>query len=53
MRKIKLKVLITFFDVEVDRKRFKNEEFECSEKRAKVILAHSTKLVEVMQIIKK
>lgn len=50
MKKIKLKVLITFFDVEVDRKRFKNEEFECSEKRAKVILAHENKLTEIVSI---
>ena len=50
MKKIRLKVLITFFDIEVGRKRFKNEDFECTEKRAKVILANENKLVEIVSI---
>jgi len=52
MKKIKLKVLITFFDIEIGRKRFKNEEFECKEKRAKVILANENKLAEIVSICK-
>lgn len=35
MKKVKLKVLIPFHDMENNgKKRVKNEEFECSEKRA-------------------
>lgn len=35
MKKVKLKVLIPFHDMENNgKKRVKNEEFECTEKRA-------------------
>jgi len=52
MKKIyTLKVLIHFYDTKIDRKRFKNEEFECSEKRAKEILAYEkSQLVEILSI---
>lgn len=54
MKIVTLKVLFTFFDKEIDSKRFKNEEFECSEQRAKEILSFEKyQLVEVLSIIKK
>lgn len=54
MKIVTLKVLFTFFDKEIDNKRFKNEEFECSEERAKEILSFEKyQLVEVLSIIKK
>lgn len=47
-----LKTLIPFHDMENDNvKRFKGEEFECDEKRAKGILNHGIKLVEIVSII--
>lgn len=53
MKTVKLKVLGTFYDKEIDSKRFKNQEFECSEERAKEILAFEKyQLVEVLSIIK-
>lgn len=55
MKKIfTLKTLIPFHDSNNnDLKRFKGEEFECSEKRAKEILKHELKLVEIVSIIHK
>jgi len=53
MKTVKLKVLFNFFDKEIDRERKKNEEFECSEERAKEILSFKKyQLVEVLSIIK-
>lgn len=49
---IKLKVLNPFFDVELGEKRLRNTEFECSKKRAKEILKHEPKLVEILAITK-
>lgn len=49
-----LKTLIPFHDMDNGNvKRFKGEEFECSEKRAKEILNHELKLVEIVSIIRK
>lgn len=52
MKIVKLKVLNTFFDNELGEKRFKNQEFKCSEERAKEILSFEKyQLVEVLSII--
>lgn len=49
-----LKTLIPFHDIQNENvKRIKNEDFECSEKRAKEILNHEQKLVEIVSIIRK
>lgn len=51
---VKLKVLLPFFDKEINRKRLRNELFECSKKRAKEILIFDKyQLVEVLYIIRK
>lgn len=48
------KTVLPFHDMENKNvKRFKGEEFECSEKRAKEILNHELKLVEIVSIIRK
>ena len=51
MKKVKLKVLVPFFDIEAGKKRLKNQEFETSEKRAKELLTHKN-LVEILEIYK-
>lgn len=49
---VTLKTILPFYDRQNDNvKRFKGEEFECSEKRAKEILNHELKLVEIVSII--
>lgn len=55
MKKIyTLKVLIPFRDLQSEGvKRKKNDEFECSEERAKEILSYKDKLVEIVSINKK
>lgn len=54
MKTVKVKVLFNFHDTKEDVKRFKNEVFECSEKRAKEILSFEKyQLVELLSIIKK
>lgn len=53
MKTATLKVLIPFHDMENNgKKRVKNEEFECTEKRAIEILKHEITLVKVLSIIK-
>jgi hypothetical protein len=49
---VKLKVLIPFFDIEVGFKRLRNSEFERSKDRAKVLINHESKLVEILEIKK-
>jgi len=54
IKRFTLKTILPFHDLENDNvKRFKGEEFECSEKRAKEILNHELKLVEIVLIIRK
>lgn len=54
VKKFTLKTILPFHDLENDNvKRFKGEEFECSEKRAKEILNHELKLIEIVSIIRK
>lgn len=54
MKIVTLKVINRFHDTETDIKRFKNEEFTCSEQRAKEILSFEKyQLVEVLSIIRK
>lgn len=54
MKIVTLKVINKFHDTETDIKRFKNDEFKCSEQRAKEILSFTKyQLVEVLSIIKK
>lgn len=54
MKIVTLKVLHTFFDNDINQKRFKNEEFKCTEKRAKEILSFEKyQLAEVLSIIRK
>lgn len=49
---VTFKTIIPFHDIQNDNvKRFKGEEFECSMKRAKEILNHELKLVEIVSII--
>jgi len=51
---IRLKVINKFHDSKTDTKRFKNDEFETNEKRAKEILAYDKyQLVEIQSIIRK
>jgi len=51
---VKLKVINKFHDTKTDTKRFKNQEFETNDKRAKEILAFDKyQLVEVLSIIRK
>lgn len=50
MKKVKLKVLIPFFDIEVGFQRLKNSEFECSKDRAKVLINYEMKIVEIQSI---
>lgn len=51
MKKVKLKVLISFYDTENEgKKRLKNDEFECSEKRALEILEKLPNYVKVLEI---
>lgn len=52
MKKVKLRVSVEFDDVQAQTKRLKNSEFECSENRAKEILAHKSKLAEIIGIKK-
>lgn len=52
MKKVKLKVLVSFLDVKCGAKRLINSEFECSEDRAKEILEHKSNLVEILEIKK-
>ncbi len=52
MKKVKLKVLIPFFDIEVGFKRLKNQEFEASQKRAKQLINFEMKIVEILEIKK-
>lgn len=52
MKVVTLKVFANFHDTKSDVKRFKNQEFECSEERAKEILSFKKyQLVEVLSII--
>jgi hypothetical protein len=49
---VRLKVINKFYDSKTDTKRFKNDEFETNEKRAKEILAYDKyQLVEIQCII--
>ena len=48
---VRLKVINKFHDSKTDTKRFKNDEFETNEKRAKEILAFDKyQLVEIQSI---
>jgi len=49
---VKLKVIIPFFDIEGGFKRLRNSEFECDKERAKVLVNHESKLVEILEIKK-
>ena len=52
MKIVTLKVLANFHDTKAEVKRLKNQEFECSEERAKEILSFEKyQLAEVLSII--
>lgn len=54
MKIVTLKVLANFHDTKAEIKRLKNQEFECSEERAKEILSFEKyQLAEVLSIIRK
>lgn len=52
MKTYKLKVKVLFKDTTIDKKRYPNEVFECTEERAKEILNKIPNYVEIIAINK-